>query len=79
MRHMIAERAYYIAQEQNFALGQEMENWLQAEAEMLSQSLSQQAPVKRSTATRKTTAKPIAEGEAPVATAPRKRTRKVTA
>ena len=34
---MIAQAAYYLAQKRHFAPGQELEDWLEAEAELMTQ------------------------------------------
>lgn len=81
VRHMIAERAYFIAESQDFAHGRDLDNWLSAEAEQLSQGQPDVAPVAPARKRRVTTsASPPGEAaaaQAPAAPrAPRKRTTK---
>lgn len=81
VRQMVAERAYFISEQQGFAPGREQEHWFAAEAETVEALLGQAAPVtadgvtangvtEKKTRTRK--AAPKAEGT------PRKTTRKKT-
>jgi hypothetical protein len=77
--NMIAERAYYISEKAGFAPHRDMDFWLQAENEMLSEWQTQSGANGTAKKTRKPAVKAAASAEPKVAkakAAPRKRATK---